>query len=112
MAEARLNIRVDSDIKAQAEYIFQKLGMTMSGGVNIFLSKVVAEQGIPFPVTLKNSGSQGQYTHSENTAIKLIDEDVIRIKREAEPITDYIDADERPRLAYPEGLDEFIIEEK
>jgi len=48
VAEARLSVRVDRDIKQEAEEVFRQLGLTMSAGVNAFLVKVVRQQGIPF----------------------------------------------------------------
>ncbi len=43
-----ITARVDSDKKQEAEAIFQDLGMTFSGAINIFINEVVRYQGIPF----------------------------------------------------------------
>ncbi|MDR1635641.1 MAG: type II toxin-antitoxin system RelB/DinJ family antitoxin [Bifidobacteriaceae bacterium] len=48
MAATPLNVKVDSDLKRQAEAIFAEIGLTTSAGVNIYLKKVVAVRGIPF----------------------------------------------------------------
>lgn len=45
---ATITARVDSDKKHEAEAIFQDLGMTFSGAINIFINEVVRYQGIPF----------------------------------------------------------------
>jgi len=47
-----LNIRIDKDIKEQAEGIFNELGMNMTTAVNIFLRTAIREHGIPFELKL------------------------------------------------------------
>ena len=43
-----ITARVDSDKKRQAEEIFNDIGMTLSGAINVFINEVVMFQGIPF----------------------------------------------------------------
>lgn len=45
---ANLNIRVDDDLKKQAESIFSDLGISLSVATTIFLKQVVRCNGIPF----------------------------------------------------------------
>ena len=45
---ATVNIRVDDDIKAQAQELFASLGMDMSTAMNIFLRQAISFGGIPF----------------------------------------------------------------
>ena len=52
MMTTNLNIRIDKDIKEQAEGIFNELGMNMTTAVNIFLRTAVREHGIPFELKL------------------------------------------------------------
>ena len=52
MEAANLNIRTDKEIKAQAERIFDELGMNMSTAVNIFLRQAIRMNGMPFDVRL------------------------------------------------------------
>lgn len=52
MASTNLNIRIDKEIKDQAEQIFNELGLNMTTAVNIFLRTTVRENGIPFPLKL------------------------------------------------------------
>ena len=47
MRSANMNIRIDPDVKKDADAIFQALGITTSDGINIFLKRVIAEGGIP-----------------------------------------------------------------
>lgn len=45
-------IRIDSDIKEQAESLFNQLGLSMTSAVNIFLRSAIRENGIPFQLKL------------------------------------------------------------
>ena len=47
-ANANVNVRVDSDVKNQAQDIFSSLGMDMSTAINIFLRQCIRKNGIPF----------------------------------------------------------------
>lgn len=52
MSTTAVNIRVDEDLKQQADELFKKLGMTLSSGINIFLAHSVRQRALPFDVTL------------------------------------------------------------
>lgn len=41
---------LDSKLKQEAETLFNELGMTLSGAVNVFLRQSVRVQGIPFEI--------------------------------------------------------------
>jgi len=43
-------VRLDKQVKADAEKLFNDLGMTLSGAFNIFLHQALLVQGLPFPV--------------------------------------------------------------
>lgn len=48
MANTSMNIRMDSELKKQAEALFSEIGMNMTTAINIFLKQSVRENGIPF----------------------------------------------------------------
>jgi DNA-damage-inducible protein J len=48
-----LNIRVNEDLKREAEAIFSELGLTMSTALNIFLRQSVRYGGIPFELRIE-----------------------------------------------------------
>lgn len=52
MATTNLNIRVDKDIKEQADQIYSELGLNMTTAINIFLRTTIREHGIPFSLKL------------------------------------------------------------
>lgn len=49
---ATVSVRVEDDIKDEAEHIANSIGLTLSSAISIFLNRFVAEQGFPFPVTV------------------------------------------------------------
>ena len=53
MATANINVRVDAELKNEAEKLFEDLGLTMTSAVTMFLRSAVRCDGIPFAVTRK-----------------------------------------------------------
>ena len=47
-----VSIRMDADLKAQADVLFGELGMNMSTAFNIFVRQAVREGRIPFDISL------------------------------------------------------------
>lgn len=47
---ATLNVRVNDELKQQANALFADLGLDMSTAVNMFLRQSVQRQGLPFAV--------------------------------------------------------------
>ena len=58
MAQANLNIRMDSDLKKQFEAFCSDMGMTMTTAINIFAKKAVRENRIPFEVGAKRPNDE------------------------------------------------------
>ena len=52
-ATKTLNLRVDANLKAQAERIFSELGLPTSTAITMFLKSVVRHDGLPFEVRLR-----------------------------------------------------------
>ena len=48
MAQTNLTIRIDEDIKRDAETLFNKIGLNMSAAINVFFRQAVRSQAIPF----------------------------------------------------------------
>lgn len=55
---AQVNIRIDDNLKAQAEKLFGELGLNFSSAVSVFISQAVREQAIPFKIALSESPNQ------------------------------------------------------
>ena len=48
MASTSMNIRMDSEIKKQAQELFSQFGLDMTTAINMFLRQSIREQAIPF----------------------------------------------------------------
>ena len=96
---ATLNLRVNSDVKKNAELILSRLGISMATAVDMYLRQIAMVGGIPFPVTVKpapESVDAGAMTAHEIRAkihkgIEDVDEgrvrdidDIVRMKRSSE----------------------------
>ena len=50
MTPVSTNIKIDPELKEQAQDLFESLGMNLTTAVNIFLRQSVREQAIPFRI--------------------------------------------------------------
>ena len=50
MANSIISVRIDPEMKAQAESLYSELGITLSEAVKIFIKKSINYGGIPFEV--------------------------------------------------------------
>jgi len=53
-----ITVRIDEDVKKDAEVLFDKLGISISGAVNIFFRQAIREQAIPFPIRAKTANEK------------------------------------------------------
>ena len=51
-ATVNVSIRMDAEIKTEAEDLFSELGLSLGAAVNVFVRQAVRRGGIPFKVTL------------------------------------------------------------
>ena len=51
-ATTNISIRMDADLKAQADALFAELGMNLSTAFNIFVRQSLREGRIPFDISL------------------------------------------------------------
>ena len=52
MATTNVSIRMDTELKAQADELFAELGMNLSTAFNIFVRQSLREGGIPFEIRM------------------------------------------------------------
>jgi DNA-damage-inducible protein J len=50
---AQINIRIDDELKNNAELLFNDLGLNISTAVNMFIRQAVRQRRIPFEITAK-----------------------------------------------------------
>jgi DNA-damage-inducible protein J len=48
MAQTNLTIRIDEELKRDAEILFNRIGLNMSSAINVFFRQAVGAQSIPF----------------------------------------------------------------
>lgn len=53
MSNSNVTIRIDDNLKKEADELFAELGITLSGGINLFLRQCLREGGLPFTPTTK-----------------------------------------------------------
>lgn len=58
MATTNISIRMDSDLKVQAEELFSELGMNLSTAFNIFVRQSLREGGIPFEIRMEQPNKE------------------------------------------------------
>lgn len=94
-----MNLRIDKNLKKDAEALFESLGINMTTAINIFLRQSVRDQGIPFQVSAKSDykketvyrGKAAKYSdHEEYVAASLKEADM----KVAEGTMKYYTADE------------------
>ena len=54
MASANINVRTDAKLKAQAQRIYESIGLDLSTAVNLFLKQTVKVNNLPFIVGVAN----------------------------------------------------------
>jgi len=69
----QVSMRVDEDVKSQAEELFSDIGLTMTTAFNLFLRAAIREQRIPFELS-RNPNTQAVATVDELQAIKAFED--------------------------------------
>jgi len=62
---ATIQTRIDPKVKNQAQKIFDKLNISMSEAISIFLTQVSLHKGIPFEIKLPNKLTEETLRKSE-----------------------------------------------
>lgn len=57
-ATTMVHVRVDESIKNQATETLASMGLTVSDAVRVFLTRVVAEQQLPFAIQAPNASTR------------------------------------------------------
>ncbi len=74
MPQTTVSIRIDENVKRDAETLFNRLGLTMSSAVNVFFRQAIMEEALPFQVKYKRkhmtlqdrlAGFDGEYEFHE-----------------------------------------------
>ena len=60
-----IHVRVNGEIKKQAEEVFAKLGISLSDAVNMFLAQSALSRGLPFRPEIPDSAPESVIVNSE-----------------------------------------------
>jgi DNA-damage-inducible protein J len=55
---ANISIRMDADLKAQADALFGEMGMNLSTAFNIFVRQAIREGAFPFRISLNQPNKE------------------------------------------------------
>jgi len=72
---ANLSIRIDKELKKQAEQLFNEIGMNLTTAFTVFVKQAVREGGFPFDININSS--------SANAHRQYILKELSKAKREA-----------------------------
>ncbi len=62
---AIIRARTEPKIKAEAERVFRKLGMTSTEAITLFYAQVGLRKGLPFPVAIPNAVTRRTFKKSD-----------------------------------------------
>ncbi len=107
--DVKITLRVDRNLKDNAETLFAKLGMNMTTAVNVFLAQAVRDQSIPFIITANQAKPAATYTVEDITRAFA---DTIRMEKADSlerglPVAEYDREKKKAYLRYPDGRREY-----
>ena len=53
MATVKTSLTLNRDTREQAQKVFDEMGLSFSGAIELYLRAVMREKAIPFPITTK-----------------------------------------------------------
>ncbi len=62
---ATVSTRIDDNVKNEAEYVADEIGISLSTAINIFLKRFVAENGFPFDVTVPRKNRNEPFVNTD-----------------------------------------------
>ncbi len=58
--------RVDKEVKVSVEHILDRLGLSVSEAINLFMSQIILNRGIPFEVKIPNKTTLKTFKDTDN----------------------------------------------
>lgn len=109
-SDVQVTIRVDKDLKKNAESLFNRLGMNMSTAINVFLRKSVNEDAIPFAVSAKRSGFGSDLSSEDVTSAftAAVQREIAKNKQNGFPVARYDQDKKQAYLKYADGRTEYV----
>ena len=108
--DVRVTMRVDKELKEQAEMLFDRLGMNMTTAFNVFLRKAVDEAAIPFPVSARVTGFGAGYSPADITGafIGAVQDNIAANKQKGFPIAKYDPDQKKAYLETADGVRDYV----
>ena len=108
--DVRVTIRVDRELKEQAEILFDHLGMNMSVALNVFLRKAVDEAAIPFLVSRKSAVLGAGYSSADITSAftAAVHSEIAEAQTKEFPIARYDASSQQAYLEFADGTREYV----
>jgi DNA-damage-inducible protein J len=105
-----VTVRVDKDLKEDADALFERLGLNMSSAFNMFLQKAVNEKTIPFAISTKRTDVDHEFSASHitdafNTAVQ---DDIKAKQQKGLPIAKYDKDKNQAYLEFADGTKEYV----
>ena len=76
-----ITIRIDDDVKRDAETLFNKLGFSISGAINVFFRQSIRQQAIPFEIKAKTEAEEKYDEYFNPHNMKVLMESLSQVKR-------------------------------
>ncbi len=110
VSDVQVTVRVDQNLKKDAEDLFGKLGMNMTTAINVFLRKAVSESAIPFDISLNNNSFYAGYTASdiEDVFQRAVKDEIRNKQKRGNPVVEYDSDLGKVYLLYPNGKKEYM----
>lgn len=70
-----ISIRMDAELKAQADALFAELGMNLSTAFNIFVRQCLREGGIPFRISLNLPAQETDTVPKAEKIVQLMEKE-------------------------------------
>jgi len=108
--DIRVTVRVDRDLKNNADDLFERLGMNMTTAFNVFLRKAVDTKAIPFPISLDSTGYGAGYTADDITRAftDAVAKDTAYSRSQGFPVARYDADSKRAYLENADGTREYV----
>lgn len=74
MTEKKKSIRIDADMAARAETLFEEMGMSLSTAISVFIQQSLREGGMPFSISLNCSDRDAIHATTKSTVPSVMEQ--------------------------------------
>lgn len=80
MKTASVNVRIQENIKEEAEKILSQIGLSRAVAIDLFYRQIIMNNGIPFSLTVPNQQVSIRDTMSEEDFYKMMNKGMQQVK--------------------------------